>query len=240
MAPIVAPIVSEVNTTVNELAPPILSSPRPGQSIGGNRSVSHRATDSAREHQCYRTDSHNVLSPSQNTVYTAMPGFAAGSISSISHTVETPTARWLELLIGDAVLDNGTLPEIDLEYSALSMFGNSLVQTPASTAAEDQRTPLFRTEVDSSSVTSRTLHVSLQERLPQLGSDQVSEKQAWYSIEAIKLSPQECRLFHHFVQHVSQWIDLFEPKKPFGTFVPHLAVSLDDGPPFAQIIDHYL
>lgn len=217
IAPIVAPIVFEVNTTVNELAPPILSSPRPGRSIVGNQSISHRATDSAREHQGYRSDNHNVLSPSQNTGYTAMPGFAAGSISSNSHTVETPTARWLELLIGDAVLDNGTLPEIDFEYGALSMFGNSLVQTPASIAAEDQRTPVFRTEVDSSSVTSRTLHASLQERLPQLGSDQVSEKQAWYSIEPIKLSTQECRLFHHFVKHVSQWVSLNENVLGFST-----------------------
>lgn len=218
-----SPIVVEANAIVNESTPRILSSLRPGQSLGGDRSVCHRVTDSTREHQCYQPDSHNALSPRQNTAYTGLPGFAAGSISSTSHGVETPTARWLELLIRDAVLDNGILAEINLEYSALSMFGNSVVQTPAS-IAEDQQTPVFLTEADSRSVTSRTLHASLQERLPQLGSDQVSEKHAWYSIEPIKLSQQECRLFHHFVHHVSQWIDLFEPKKPFGTFVPHLAM----------------
>ncbi|KAH6983513.1 hypothetical protein BKA56DRAFT_483553, partial [Ilyonectria sp. MPI-CAGE-AT-0026] len=135
------------------------------------------------------------------------------------------TARWLELLIRDAVLENGTFPDIDLQYNTLSVFGNSVVQTPASMIAEDQQTPAFGNETGSQLAMSRTLHASLQERLPQLGSDQVSEKQAWYSIEPIKLSPQECRLFHHFVKHVSQWIDLFEPKKPFSTFVPHLAVS---------------
>lgn len=197
------PIVFEASS---ESTPRILSSLRPGQSTGGDRSVCHRATDSARENQPGQSDSHNILSPSQNIGYTGLPGFAAGSISSASHGVETPTARWLELLIGDALLENGTLPDIDLEYSTLSMFGNSVVQTPASIIAEDRQTPVFGTETDSRLGTSRTLHASLQERLPQLGNDQVSEKQAWYSVEPIKLSPQECILFYHFVKHVSQWV----------------------------------
>ncbi|KAF7552034.1 hypothetical protein G7Z17_g4566 [Cylindrodendrum hubeiense] len=218
------PIILEATTAAEESTAGIITSLRPDQSLRDDQSVCHRVTELTRDEQCCNSDSHTVLSPTQNTTYPAMPEFAPGSISSTSHSVDTPTARWLELLIGDAALDNGTFPDIDLECSALSMFGNSIAQTPTSAAVEDRRTPVFRTEVSLRSVTSRTLHASLQERLPQLGSDQVSEKHAWYSIEPIKLSPQECRLFHHFVQHISQWIDLFEPKKPFGTFVPHLAM----------------
>lgn len=198
-----SPIVFEASS---ESTPRILSPLRPGQSTGGDRSVCHRAIDVMREHQTGQPDSPNVPSPSRNIVYTGLPGFAAGSVSSASHSVETPTARWLELLIRDAVIENGTFPDIDLQYNTLSVFGNSVAQTPTSMIAEDQQTPAFGNETGSQLAMSRTLHASLQERLPQLGSDQVSEKQAWYSIEPIKLSPQECRLFYHFVKHVSQWV----------------------------------
>ncbi|KAH7145452.1 fungal-specific transcription factor domain-containing protein [Dactylonectria estremocensis] len=214
----------ETKITTEGLGAGTVASANPHQPVEGGAHLGQAITSSLKEHQNLGHDSHAALSPCPQTTYTGLTGFGPGSISSNSHAVETPTARWLELLIGDAFLDNRALTDIGLEFNALGMFETTVAQTPVSVGVGEHQTSLFGTEIDALSATARTLHASLQERLPHLGIDQVSEKQAWYSMEPIKLSPQECRLFHHFVQNISQWIDLFEPKKPFGTFVPHLAM----------------
>ncbi|KAH7165237.1 fungal-specific transcription factor domain-containing protein [Dactylonectria macrodidyma] len=215
---------SETNNTTEDSGAGAVASGNPEQPVGGGAHIGQTITSSLKDHRHVDYDSRAAPPPCPQSAYTSLSGFAPGSISSTSHTVETPTARWLELLIGDAVLGNESLNDIGLECNALNTFGSTVAQTPVSLGVEEQRTPMFSIEVDTDSATSRTLHASLQERLPYMGTDQVSEKQAWYSTEPLKLSQEEFRLFHHFVQHISQWIDLFEPKKPFGTFVPHLAM----------------
>ncbi|KAK7413953.1 hypothetical protein QQX98_007136 [Neonectria punicea] len=210
------PIAETTTPNINEAATPHMIPHGPELDPRDETGEPHHPVDHSKDYQfCH------VLSPPQTSAYATFPGFSAASVSSASQGVETPTARWLGLLIGDAILSNGALPDVDLEHNGLRMFGNFVAQTPGSITAEEHRTPIL---VDPQLIASTTSNASLQERLPQLGSDQISEKQAWHSAEPIKLSPQECRLFKHFVQHISQWIDLFEPKKPFGSFVPHLAM----------------
>ena len=107
----------------------ILNSAWPNESIeagqspclGGNRE---------RDYLCGQSNDQQEQSSSQISSYPVPPGFVATSISSASHDIETPTARWLGLLIGDASLDIGTLHSMDFEFGEFDIFGNSIVQTP--------------------------------------------------------------------------------------------------------------
>lgn len=184
----------------------------PDESHGDHVSVNHQDLNSYDY-----SNSQGEPSPSRSTLYHAPPGFgAAGSISSTSHAVESPTARWLGLLIGDAILDNnGALPDIELDYSGVDAIGDvGTTRTPASDAPQDPSSSLVASREgqaiegnqDSHLARPKSRHPSLQERLPQLESDQLLEKRAWHSSEPIRLSPLERMLFHHFVQHVSTWV----------------------------------
>ncbi|KAJ5785305.1 uncharacterized protein N7503_010517 [Penicillium pulvis] len=52
----------------------------------------------------------------------------------------------------------------------------------------------------------------------------LAEGEIWHSRDPIELLANEQVLFVHFVQHVSSWIDLFDPTNQFSTFVAHLAI----------------
>lgn len=51
------------------------------------------------------------------------------------------------------------------------------------------------------------------------------EEQLWQAPEKLRLLPQEVFLFENFVDHISHWIDLFDPTNNFSNFVPHLAMN---------------
>lgn len=126
--------------------------------------------------------------------------FGAPSASSASQNVESPTSRWLGLL-----LENRPLPDIDFESDGLPILRNSQTQTPHSTTAAPLR-PISLAGIDIAVAPWNSRNPSLQERIPQLGSEQLFEKQAWYSPEALTLLPHEHQIFQHFVRHISQWV----------------------------------
>ncbi|KAI0894733.1 fungal-specific transcription factor domain-containing protein, partial [Annulohypoxylon nitens] len=134
----------------------------------------------------------------------------------INSNIETATAKWLDLLIGDAAADDGLLPDLDPGSTSVDIFGNPIMHSPSSDA--NRRGSIGHSE------TSHASNPFLQERYIKLGGDQLLEKQAWHSKEPLKLLPQEKYLFQSFVRHISCWMDFFDPKKPFGTFVPRLAL----------------
>ncbi|KAI0886902.1 uncharacterized protein GGS22DRAFT_178901 [Annulohypoxylon maeteangense] len=147
----------------------------------------------------------------------SLPGpLAAHTAISTNSNIETATARWLDLLIVDAVADDGLLPDFDFEGTGVDIFGNSIVHSPAS--------DVNRGGSSDHSENSHASNPFLQERYIKLGGDQVLEKQAWHSKESLKLLPHEKQLFQSFVRHISCWMDFFDPKKPFGTFAPRLAL----------------
>ncbi|KAG7040132.1 catalytic activity protein [Colletotrichum scovillei] len=76
----------------------------------------------------------------------------------------------------------------------------------------------------SSSPTPCASHPHLHERSPTLDEYQCLEKQAWRSATPLPIQAQEHVVFQNFVQHISRWMDLFEPRRPFGTLVPQLAM----------------
>ncbi|KAI8722811.1 hypothetical protein NCS52_00426000 [Fusarium sp. LHS14.1] len=157
-----------------------------------------------------------MLSPTQAAFQTAALAYHSTPDSGVNHGNGSLTLRWLDLLIGDATLNYGPLPELDIGLSGPDVFGNTVTQTP--TSLDEAATPATN---DSSGVTTQSAY--LQERLPDRRGPS-SDKQFWQASEAIALQPQEHILFRHFTEHISRWMDLFEPQRPFGTLVPHLAL----------------
>ncbi|KAI1266530.1 fungal-specific transcription factor domain-containing protein [Xylariaceae sp. FL1019] len=51
-----------------------------------------------------------------------------------------------------------------------------------------------------------------------------ADRDAWQSPVLLRLETHECTLFHNFIRNLSLWMDFFDPKSPFGTLVPHLAM----------------
>ncbi|KAH7237205.1 hypothetical protein B0J15DRAFT_406581 [Fusarium solani] len=160
-----------------------------------------------------------MLSPTQAAFQTAALAYHSTPDSGVNHRNGSLTLRWLDLLIGDATLNYGPLPELEI---GPDVFGNAVTQTP--TSLDEAATPATN---DSSGVTTQSAY--LQERLPDRRGPS-GDKQLWQASEAIALQPQEHILFRHFTEHISRWMDLFEPQRPFGTLVPHLAVRYRPDP----------
>ncbi|CAK7204183.1 hypothetical protein SEUCBS139899_006937 [Sporothrix eucalyptigena] len=165
------------------------------------------------------------MSVSQHDIF----GVGAGSLMSIVPNVEAATAQWLGLLIGDANQDAaGGLATFDWdgECGDMDCFGNAVADM---TTAPADDVPLVSSTLQSSTsnanpgIVNRT-NPGLQERFARLGGDQQLEIQAWHHAIPIELLPHEHVLFQHFIKNISRTMDLFDPKKSFGTFVPHLAM----------------
>lgn len=170
---------------------------------------SPQAVQSPEEPRLYQNSistTFDGLPPAHHASNVGPPAFDPASASSASHTAESPTARWLGLLLGDATVGNGALPDIEYELDGFDIFGNSIAQSHASDVTPaSPATTRAGLEVPVG-VSPNTYNPSLQERIPHLRSDQLSEKQAWHSSEAIELLPYEHMLFMYFVQHISQWV----------------------------------
>ncbi|KAL1905018.1 hypothetical protein Sste5344_009274 [Sporothrix stenoceras] len=172
-----------------------------------------------------RSNPHHAPSVSSGRVSVSQDlfgGASAGSVFSIvpNINIESATAQWLGLLIGDATQDaGGGLPAFEWdceEAGGLDVFGNS-VAAPDITVPEDVPSV--------SNSTGNKSNPGLQERFSRLvGEQQQLEMQAWHTAIPIELLPHEYALFQHFVLSISCTMDLFDPKKSFGTFVPHLAM----------------
>ncbi|KAH7268968.1 uncharacterized protein BKA55DRAFT_587823 [Fusarium redolens] len=138
------------------------------------------------------------------------------------------TLKWLDLLLGDAAINYGPLPEPFPDPGGTNIFGNSAIQSPTTLGDNsvshtgDYIARLCEPHTIEPRVETRNAYI--RERIAS-GEDQVREKdQVWQALEPINLQTQELILFRHFTDHISQWMDLFEPQKPFGSLVPHLAL----------------
>ncbi|KAF4465816.1 hypothetical protein FALBO_7347 [Fusarium albosuccineum] len=161
-----------------------------------------------------------MLSPTQLHFQTAPFAYHSTPDSGASHGAESLTLKWLDLLIGDATLNYGPLPELDIDPNGPNIFGNSAAQTPV--AIDEAATPVANNSwTNGTSATTR--HSYLQERVPDKGG-LFGDKKLWQASEPISLLPQEHLLLRHFTENISRWMDLFEPQRPFGTLVPHLAL----------------
>lgn len=110
--------------------------------------------------------------------------------------VETATARWLGLLIGD-VTTNGLLPDFNYDGQGTNIFGNAIISTA---------TPGSQPDATYQPEASALPNPALMERFIKLGGDQMLEKQAWHSENVIELLPHEKLLLQSFVRHISRWV----------------------------------
>ncbi|WQF87763.1 Putative zn(2)Cys(6) fungal-type DNA-binding domain, fungal transcription factor [Colletotrichum destructivum] len=149
----------------------------------------------------------------------ATPHDPALTSSSLGANLENATAIWVDLLLQDASMQQLDFSSLNFQADAVDLFGSSVVaHSPAVGRSSQNNTG------DGLSPTLCTSHPYLHERAPNLDEYQRLEKQAWKSASSLPILPQEHKVFQNFVLHVSQWMDLFEPSRPFGTLVPQLAM----------------
>lgn len=143
-------------------------------------------------------DAHRDMAPMISTpeLHPSLSETAAVRTAvSTGSNVETATARWLGLLIGDVAAD-GLLPEIAMDSAGIDIFGNSTIPTATSDVGQPW-----------SHHRSSTLpNPALIERFIKLGGHEILEKQAWHSEKMIELLSHEKLLFQSFVRYISCWV----------------------------------
>lgn len=123
--------------------------------------------------------------------------------------VESPTTRWLDLLIRDATLQNGPLPDWDYDSNGLNVFGNSVRQSPVSNSVslsvplKPIGEPLTRQKHPFSAASTTSGYLT--ERIPHVGNQKCEELE-WKALEPVELRPHETILFRHYVEHISLWV----------------------------------
>ncbi|KZL68855.1 Zn(II)2Cys6 transcription factor [Colletotrichum tofieldiae] len=148
-------------------------------------------------------------------LYTVVtPHDAAQTSSSFGVNLDNATAIWVDLLLQDASMQEFDLSSLNFEAEGIGLFGSTVVQSPAVGRSSQKNAG------DGPSPTPGTSHPYLHERVQNLDEYQTLEKQAWKAPAPLSLLSHEHILFQNFVQHM----DLFEPKSPFGTLVPQLAM----------------
>jgi hypothetical protein len=154
---------------------------------------------------------YGVRSPAPLATYQAHCQFTGYPVLP----VESPTTRWLDLLIGDATIQNGPLPDWEYDSNGLDVFGNSVAQSPVSHSAT-LSIPLKQISEPNSRLrhpfsTTSTSSGYLRERIPYVGN-QKREELAWKAIEPIELQPHETILFRHYTDHISLWVNILALK----------------------------
>ncbi|TVY33917.1 hypothetical protein LOCC1_G006794 [Lachnellula occidentalis] len=140
---------------------------------------------------------------------------------SLSTVIYKHKQRWVGLLLQDADMLDVGFDEANFDANGVNIFGNSAVQSPVNRPSSASDGVWDQQDVVNSP---RHSNPYLLERVPHLIEDQIFEKQEWHSDMPLQILPYEHPIFQAFVCHISLWLDLFDPKKPFGTLVPHLAM----------------
>ncbi|KAL0934769.1 Zn(II)2Cys6 transcription factor [Colletotrichum truncatum] len=146
------------------------------------------------------------------------PHASTTTSSSFGANLENATAIWVDLLLQDAAIQELDLANFDVDTESFNVLGSSVVKSPV------VRRPLPRLAENGSPPTPCTSNSYLLERDSNLNDFHQFEKQNWYSKNALQISRHEHNVFQNFVKHISLWMDFFDPKRPFGTHVPQLAM----------------
>lgn len=148
----------------------------------------------------------------QPSYYPDPPPYSSTPDSTNGHTADSPTSKWLDLLIADATLNQRSPSGFQYDFNGLDIFGNSVLQT---TVLPDETNAASAGNNDSSGgvtglPTSKPgaspRNAYLGERISKTRDQQREKEQAWEASEPIDLQPQEHVLFRHFVEHISKWV----------------------------------
>lgn len=146
----------------------------------------------------------------QPSYYPDPPPYSSTPDSGNGHTADSPTSKWLDLLIADATLNQRSPADFQYDFNGLDIFGNSVLQTtvlPDETNAGGNNqsggsVPALPTNKPGAS----PRNAYLGERISKTRDQQREKEQAWEASEPIDLQPQEHILFRHFVEHISKWV----------------------------------
>lgn len=155
----------------------------------------------ARDLHHFESMVYGLPSPHQIPFQSMSIPFETTSDSGNSYSISL-TSKWLDLLIGDATLNYGPLPEAPFDPEGTNIFGNSVVQTPITSQAGNDRLRRLEAHMEGRRVQTRNTYLS--ERFP-LVKDR-SETHVWQALEPISLQTQERVLFRHFIDQISTWV----------------------------------
>ncbi|EXJ80574.1 hypothetical protein A1O1_08720 [Capronia coronata CBS 617.96] len=140
-------------------------------------------------------------------------------ISKSGPLADAAIAKWFGLLAGDA--------EFEGEPAPVSFNGRPHVQPDTRTSSLSELANAqshLRAEFPSS-ISGPALGAArtASHRIP-YSHPVPPDSHLWQSTAALTLRPHETKIFNHFVNRISRWIDLFDPIRHFSTYVPHLAM----------------
>jgi hypothetical protein len=167
-------------------------------------SVVAGTTPQSRRFPYLRGEHYEGSSPSQYSSGPVLWQLTGPQDLDAIHAADSPTSQWINLLIGDATLFYGPLPEY------IDIFGNAAKVNPiasneldighAQTRDVESHRPVARTPAFS------TRHHDLQERESYHGDKLIEKERTWGIPGSIQLRAREQVLFRHFVEHISQWV----------------------------------
>lgn len=195
------------------------SVPAPNSVHPHNRNSNDASMSDLHIPQHLNSQKQDMQDASAHVNMTAQDG--ATSTTSSTANVENATAIWVDLLLKDAAAHSFDLGDFGLESDVFNLLSTPLMaQSPIGSppAPDNPRANSFDRE------TSLTSNIYLLERVPSLSHHQRLEKQVWHSEMPLRISPHDHIIFRNFVRNTSLWMDLFDPKRPFSSHVPHLAV----------------
>jgi hypothetical protein len=131
------------------------------------------------------------------------------SISYGSSPDASLTLKWLDLLIGDAAITHGPLPETIPDPDGTNIFGNSAAQSPSTSGeagASYDNDQIGPPEPHTNGLRVETRNTYLRERIPYREDRSREKHQTWQASDPISLQTQELTLFRHFTEQLSPWV----------------------------------
>ena len=148
----------------------------------------------------------------QPSYYPDPPPYSSTPDSGNRHTADSPTSKWLDLLIADATLNQRSPADFQYDFNGLDIFGNSVLQTTvlpdeANTApAGNNNNGGGVSGLSTNKPGASPRNAYLGERISKTRDQQREKEQVWEASEPIDLQSQEHILFRHFVEHISKWV----------------------------------
>jgi hypothetical protein len=190
----------------------------------------------------------NYISSEQDGTYVSMAhaspeAWTTSSVTSSTRFADVATTRWFSMLAQDADLELGAMEALEHLRNAYPPIAPSLgrsvsgygdrdkdsgeaILSPGDSRSDDNFSALGNA-IGAATVIANMRRPTI---LPpststtSSGLDLSTEETYWRSPDTLTLQTDERFIFIHFVDHVSAWIDLFDPQRHFSTTVPRLAL----------------
>lgn len=158
--------------------------------------------------------------PSTREVHSPQSTYSA----STAYGVDVAPLRWYSLLAGDAATETRNTPRFgnlsDVQAAPRFEAYSGGIFTSERPPHDSAATQHSHSAVQHSSSRSLDFNAAPLES----AASSVDERRLWQCAHPLELDDHELDIFEGFVNGVSLWLDLFDPKQNFSTYVPHLAL----------------